>query len=72
MENRRDHNEGAEEYGIARISKKEFGNGQIAEAVAHAYEVMIWKSSAKHYLGNGLQKGIPDLEPGKKAKKELL
>ena len=56
----------------ATLSGKSYETTAIAEAVAQTVEERLWEEAACHHLGKGLDKGPPDLDPTKKARKVLL
>ncbi len=47
-------------------------DAQIAEAVEASAADAVWKASACHYLGTGLDEGEPSLRPAKDARKKLV
>ncbi len=47
-------------------------DAQIAEAIEASAADAVWKASASHYLGAGLDEGEPSLRPAKDARKKLV
>ena len=45
-------------------------NEEIASAVASDYDVLAWKHASKHFMGKGIEKGMPSLNAAKKGEKE--
>ena len=56
----------------ATLSNKPYETEEICEALAETIEDGLWRRAGKHYLGNGLAKGEPNLEPARRTRKHLV
>ncbi len=46
-------------------------HAQILQAVRRSAQDAVWRRAAAHHLGRGLEEGLPQLEPARKARKWL-
>ena len=64
-------NEGAKEEN-AVLSGKPFESEMVIRRFGRDVETSIWKEAASHYMGMGLEKGTPSLEPAKATRRKLV
>ena len=53
-------------------AKEPHADGDILEAVSLDLEKQMWKEASKHFMGSGLEQGIPCFEPAKIARRKLV
>lgn len=54
------------------LTDKRYDVEEISEVVATTVEERLWEKAANHHLGMGLEKGIPNFEPARRARQKLL
>ena len=61
---------GGTEY--AELGWSEFANAAILDELVVAFERAAWRSASDHFLGGGLETGIPGLEPARAVRRWLI
>ncbi len=56
----------------AELEWSSFANTGILDRLTRAFETCTWTSASGHYLGGGLESGIPTLDPARAARKWFL
>ena len=56
----------------AVLSNKRYDIEEIAQSLAETIEDRLWEKASGHYLGKGLERGKPNLDPARRARKQLI
>ena len=62
----------ADSSAYADLERSAFANAGILDALTSEFERAAWRPAGKHFLGAGLESGIPNLEPTRSATRWLL
>ena len=61
-----------DEKELAKITGKAHKDQEIVRTFGKDVERQVWERAASHFLGKGLEKGEPDLEPARNARRKIL